>query len=40
MIPTVLATTVSTGHMKNPASTLGTTSFRTGSVPSALSALI
>jgi hypothetical protein len=39
-MPTVLAMTVSTGAMKKPASTRGTTSLRTGSVPSARRALI
>ena len=34
-MPTVLAITVSTGAMKNPASTRGTTSLPIGSVPSA-----
>ena len=38
--PTALATTVRIGHMMKPASTRGTTSLRTGSVPSARSALI
>src|SRR6185503_6359956 len=39
-MPTLLAITVSTGAMKNPARTRGTTSLRMGSVPSARSALI
>src|SRR6187551_2481545 len=39
-MPTVFAMTVSTGAIKKPASTRGTTSLRIGSVPSARSALI
>src|SRR6185503_19218945 len=39
-IPTKSATTVSTGHISVPARIRGTTSLRTGSVPSARSALI
>ena len=39
-MPTALAMMVSTGVMKKPASMRGTTSLRTGSVPSARKALI
>ena len=39
-MPTKSEMTVSTGAMKMPASTRGTTSLRIGSVPSARSALI